>query len=240
MRGEGDRAMRPQFKLQLLLRWGLTSCGRRIPLCLREQRVLALLAVRGALPRPRLAGTLWPDSTDSRALDSLRVSLHHIHRQAAGLVLCSDGWLEISEHTQIDYRQLAESLTHWSSVGQLHPGEVEQLLQAGELLPDWDDLWLLPEQQQWRALRAATLQHCAGCLLGTDRADCAVRLARQALVLDPLSERAASTLAFAEARQGHRAAAAAGLLAFIDRLQMDLGMNPGPEITHTLAQLRSG
>lgn len=227
------------FDLQLLDRWLLTCQSQRIPLRLREQRVICLLALRSALSRRRLAGLLWPESTEARALDSLRVSLHHIHRQAPQLIISSEGWLEISEQTTVDLHQLRSELERWGANPNLNCTQVQQLLLNRELLPDWDAPWLAIEQEQLRQLRAQTLQACAVQLLESGQSRFAVALARAALALDPISESAANSLARAEAGAGNRASAAAGLLVFIEHLRAELGIAPGPELTHTLAQLRS-
>ncbi|MCW4464803.1 bacterial transcriptional activator domain-containing protein [Glutamicibacter sp. MNS18] len=229
----------PEFEVRLLERWRLLRDGSAVPLRLREQRVICLLALRGAMPRRRVAGILWPETTESRALDSLRVSLHHIHRQAPGLLGCSDGWLDLAEQTPVDVHRHTAELEKWGGTANLGCTELEQLLRGAQLLPDWDEPWLAADQEELRQLRARALQNAAHEQLARGNHHQALRLGRAALDLDPISESAASILARAEAGEGNRAGAAAGLLLFIKRLQEDLGIGPGPEVTRMLAQLRS-
>src|SRR5438046_5214348 len=76
------------LRIRLLGPYQATVNGR--PLALRhsrkEQWLLALLALRHdrAVERDWLAGTLWPESTESRALDYLRHSLTDL-RKALGV-----------------------------------------------------------------------------------------------------------------------------------------------------------
>ena len=65
------------FELSLLGSFRLCNCGTQVDIPSREQKLLALLALRGQTSRSRLAGILWPDATEARALAS-PVSYTHL------------------------------------------------------------------------------------------------------------------------------------------------------------------
>jgi len=47
----------------------------------RQQRLIAFLVLHArntAIPRQRVAGSLWPESSDAQALTNLRRELHHL------------------------------------------------------------------------------------------------------------------------------------------------------------------
>ena len=76
-------AGRPPLRLELLGGFRVLEESRapsRAP-SVRQQQIVALLilqARRGPIPRQRVAGFLWPDSSDEQALTNLRRELHHL------------------------------------------------------------------------------------------------------------------------------------------------------------------
>ncbi|MGH4010091.1 MAG: hypothetical protein ACRDTH_18380 [Pseudonocardiaceae bacterium] len=75
--------------------------GRRVVLRPSAQRVVALLAVRGALPRLDAAGMLWPDLTQGRALANLRTALWRVRNDGPGFVSEQGNVVRISD-VQVD------------------------------------------------------------------------------------------------------------------------------------------
>ena len=72
--------------LALLGGWTLVVDGDTVALGGREQRLCALLALTGTRARAQVAGILWPDSTDTRALASLRRAVAQTHQRCPGLL----------------------------------------------------------------------------------------------------------------------------------------------------------
>ena len=72
--------------LSLLGGWQLVVDGDVVALGGREQRLCALLALGGTRARAQVAGILWPDSTDARALASLRRAVAQTHQRCDGLL----------------------------------------------------------------------------------------------------------------------------------------------------------
>jgi DNA-binding SARP family transcriptional activator len=93
--------MRPQSKhienqrehahLQLFGWWQLTQGRRTVELGGREQRLTALLALRGRRPRLLVAATLWPDTLEDRARASLRTAIKRTQHDAPGLLAPTAG-----------------------------------------------------------------------------------------------------------------------------------------------------
>ena len=66
------------------------------------QRIPALLAVHGRVDRRDLAGKLWPELTQDRALSNLRTILWRLRSVVPGLVLDGMGICELSEGVHVD------------------------------------------------------------------------------------------------------------------------------------------
>src|SRR5262245_55719964 len=66
------------LKLQLLGGFAVTLDGRPLPVPKAQRKLLALLGLRRTTSRAEVAGTLWPEVTDARALGSLRTTLWRI------------------------------------------------------------------------------------------------------------------------------------------------------------------
>ena len=80
------RQIPPSHSLQLLGRFAARTNGDLLLLRPTTQRLVALLGVRGALPRSRAAGLLWEDLTEARALGNLRTVLWRARQDCPGLV----------------------------------------------------------------------------------------------------------------------------------------------------------
>jgi SARP family transcriptional regulator, regulator of embCAB operon len=225
-------------ELSLMGCWRLTYSGRVAHVCHREQRLLALLALYGPTARHRAAGLLWPDATESRALESLRVCLYRAARSAPGAVAGGSGWLSLGNDVQVDLHLLRQELEPRPNRRPEHVLDQLQGLHHAELLPDWDEEWLAGERQGLRQRMVALLQRLTQQLLECGEADRAVEAAEAALALEPLSERAATALARAQAHAGNGAVAVAGLMRFIRLLAEELGLTPTPEVLDTLEQVR--
>src|SRR3954454_14361835 len=61
------------FQLSLFQSWKLCRDSCVMHVAARQQRLITALAIHGTRPRSYLAGLLWPESGEARALESLRV-----------------------------------------------------------------------------------------------------------------------------------------------------------------------
>ena len=80
--------------------------------CVSEQRLVALLAVRGALPRSVVSGLLWPDANGPRAQGNLRTALWRLVKLGPGLMAVDGDRLALR----------AASPVHRSFIGRIEMG----------------------------------------------------------------------------------------------------------------------
>jgi hypothetical protein len=94
------------FDLALLGTFRLTADGRVVVLHEREQRVVALLAVRDrTMGRSALAGILWPDASDANALSSLRSALTRLPAELRDQLTVTPRDLTLSREVSVDLRR---------------------------------------------------------------------------------------------------------------------------------------
>ena len=97
--------------LSLLGGWQLVVDGDVVALGGREQRLCALLALSGTRARAQVAGTLWPDSTDARALASLRRAVAQTHQRCAGLLAADRTSIGLAADVVVDVDALRAAVT---------------------------------------------------------------------------------------------------------------------------------
>src|SRR5689334_4113104 len=141
---------RRHFSLRLLGQWRLVADGEDVALSHREQRLLALLGLLGQSSRTRVAGVMWPGTTDSVALARLRRAALLTHRRCPGLLQLQPHRLTIGLAADVEVDVHAVRRAAAATEHALTEGEARALLRelVGEqLLPDWYDDWVLPERE---------------------------------------------------------------------------------------------
>jgi DNA-binding SARP family transcriptional activator len=217
------------------LLWG-TSVQVSVPA--GSQRLLALLALHGgAIKRAAVAGMLWPDSSESHAYSNLRSALARLSRTARKALAVSKLELDLAEGVSVDIRQ-AQALARRLLDPALTPGRSELGTTAvaalsGDLLPQWDDDWLLLEAEDWRQLRLHALEALARRLIAAGRWGEAAHAACAAVRAEPLRESAHSALIQVHLAEGNQSEAVREFARYRALLQAELGLEP----THQLRQL---
>jgi DNA-binding SARP family transcriptional activator len=178
----------------------LVDGDAQVALAEGSQRLLALLALRGRpVKRLLVAGTLWPDVTESRAYASLRSALSRLYGMVRDAVEVNPSDLRLASSVRVDLRE-SQALAHrlLDAVDQpLHAADLSGAAIAalsGELLPDWYDDWVLLEAEDWRQLRLHALEALAGLLTVAGRYGDAAAAALAAVRADPLRESAHAAL----------------------------------------------
>lgn len=179
------------LSLSLLGPFRLEADSREIRLPTGAQRVVALLALQGRMSRSRLAGTLWPHSTEDRARACLRTSLWRANQVVPGVVAVTATTAELSARLMVDVQHLVrEARDAWrdgpSPAVQVRcvPGDVR------ELLPDWDDEWLTADRERMRQLQLHLQEALAEQLTSEGRYGLALEVALATLRLDVTRESA--------------------------------------------------
>lgn len=186
----GQDTTRP--RLQLCGTWRLRRYGNAVPVRPNEQRLLALLALRGSQPRTQLSGMLWPESSEAQATASLRSAIWRLRRSIPWTLSLARSDLGLGDDLAVDaveLRRAARALIDGSDpTSDAAAWHAELLVQAGELLAGWFDDWALIERERFRQLRVHALEAHAARLATRHRYAEALDAAFTALAAEPFRE----------------------------------------------------
>jgi SARP family transcriptional regulator, regulator of embCAB operon len=206
-----------------------------------SQRLLAFLALHGRMiKRAAVAGTLWPDASESRAYTNLRSALARLHGTAHKALATSKLELGLAEGVTVDIRRaqvLARRLLDPSVIpdrSKLGIDPVPAL--SADLLPDWYDDWVLIEAEDWRQLRMHALEALARRLIVLGRWGEAVDAAGAAVRAEPLRESGRAALIQVHLAEGNQSEAVREFTRYRALLDAELGIEP----TLRLRQLVQG
>ena len=230
-----------ELKLDMLGTWRLRRNGAALHVATRQQRLIAALALKGPHLRSYLVGLLWPEYPDSKALESLRVSVHLISRQVPGLLVNEGRMLSLRDRVDVDLQRVRLQIRALGQ-GEYGPGTTSLLhdLRDAQLLPGWYEDWVMIEQTrlQQERLRAFTDISTASLALGD--MGTAEAAAEAALAVEPLYETAVTLLIRAEMGQGNPAAALRAYERYRRQLKEDMGLPPSKSVGELLAAVLAG
>jgi len=192
------------------------------------QRLLALLAVLGPLRREAAAAALWPASGPATALGNLRNALHRLRQDTIGAVTASSSVLHLSG---IDTDIAAMRAWAWEAVRGEGAWAGPPDVPGQDILPSWDDEWLVQPREEFRLTRIYALEAAAQRLLTAGRFGESAGLAGAAVRADPLRESANRLLIEAHMRNGNRFDASSQYAAYRDLLAEELDVSPGRAVT---------
>jgi DNA-binding SARP family transcriptional activator len=201
----------------------------RLPLL--AQRLAVLLAVRGeAMDRSRAAGILWPEVDTHHALANLRTALWRLRSTRFQLVEPVGQVLQLSSGVAVDLRE-CEEVARRVLRGDL-PREDALTASAAlswDVLPDWDDEWLVFDRERFRELRLHALERlCDQLTQWGDHAE-AVECGLLAIEAEPLRESAHRALMRAHISEGNYAQATQHLRMLERQLWQELEVEPSQE-----------
>lgn len=194
------------------------------------QRVLALLGLRHMLDRSMTAGTLWPSGSERRACANLRSALWRINGVLSGLIRSSRKRLTLDPGVEVDVDTLISlaSLLHAGDCPTASGNRLE--LPVGELLPTWEDEWVLLERARLRQVQLYALTDLARiCMTAGDFAG-AVDAAHRALRLDTLRESTYRVLVQTYVKTGDYAEALRCFDSYRRLLSTELSIEPSPQM----------
>jgi DNA-binding SARP family transcriptional activator len=226
------------FQLSLLQSWQLRQGTDVVYVATRQQRLIAALAINGPRPRSYLVGLLWPECRESKALQSLRVSVHLVSRQVPGLLINGGTVLSLSELVDVDFHRVRDQIRELSRNG-LNGNVASCLnqLRDAELLPGWYDDWVLFEQSRLRQDRLHAFQIIARESLARCDYESALEASEAALELEPLYESAVGLLIQAERELGNNAAALRAFETYQVKLKEDMGLAPSGAIQSLVSEI---
>ena len=225
-----------------------TSTG--VPVLLPTKRAKALLTYLALHPgkpqaRSKLAGLLWEDSSDDRALASLRQTLSALRKAAAAaggdlLINRGDSVLLAPAVLDVDVDRFEHLIgsskpTDLEAADSLYQGE---FLEGFELRSSELQRWIRAERERLheKALEGLTklLSHTADDG-GIERG---IRTATRLLLLDPLRESVQRTLMELYCKQGRHAAALHQYRVCAELLAKELGVEPEPATKALYREIR--
>jgi DNA-binding SARP family transcriptional activator len=166
------RAASSDVRLGLLDGFEVLADGAPVALPFAAQRLVAFVALQARpVLRERVAGTLWPDTTEVRAAGNLRSTLWRIQKRAPHLLAVDARTLQLGPTVEVDVRADPSTFT-------------------AELLPGWYDDWVLLERERFRQLALRALD--AACELHVRAGELgeALEAGLLAVSLEPLRESA--------------------------------------------------
>jgi len=219
-------------ELTVLGRFSCRSGGRPLLLTPRGERLLAYLALhRAPVRRDQLFGALWGDTTDGRASSNLRSTLWRLPRTEAGpLVDAGDGHVRLAAHVTVDLWRVEAG----------EPEGRESSLLAGDLLPGWDDDWVVGERERYRQLRLHALEDLCAHRRTEARFSDALRLGLVAVQSEPLRETAHRQVIEVHLAEGNACEALRQYDAFRRLLQAELGLPPSPAMRRLVDEVLEG
>ncbi|MGX9787904.1 AfsR/SARP family transcriptional regulator [Mycobacterium sp. MMS18-G62] len=221
--------------LSLMGGFALRVTGKHLSLPLHARRVLAYLSldkmVAPDCDRGILADRLWADASYERSRASLRTALWRIRCAATDLVTGDANRLALGESVSVDvhqFRRQAEDLLNeqlpWHRE---HSGFMGR---TAELLPGWDEDWLLLAREQLRQLRLHALEASAARLQAAGRYPEAIDIMLAVIADEPLRESAHAALIDAHLRQGNLCEARRQFSTMARLLWNELRVRPAPEL----------
>jgi adenylate cyclase len=245
----------PRFALSLLGSFQATLDGQPVTAfeSAKARALLAYLAVESERPhtREKLAGLLWPDSTESAARGSLSQALTNLRhvlgerdddppvllasRQAIQFNHESDPFVDVLAFTDLTGRR---DLTGLEQAVALYRGRFLE----GFSLPGSSEFeeWLLLEQEYLHRRAVEVLARLAAAYEERGEIDRALAFAWRQLELDPWRESAHRQAMRLLARSGRRDAALAQYQACCRQLADELAAEPSPETVQVYEQIRDG
>ena len=220
--------------LHLLGHFRLEYGAAAVDVCAGGRRLLAYLGLHRQATRTVLAGTLWPDATEERAHGSLRTTLWRLHRGHGPLVRSDQDTLTLEDSVLVDAQALAESARRVVGGDQVP----HQLLFDGDLLPGWDEHWVVFERERLRQLRLHALDALAEQFIAQGCPSLALEAALESVRIEPLRESAHRLVVSAHLAEDNVAEAVRHFRAFRELLRRELGVEPSARLTSALPLTR--
>lgn len=231
-----------EVRLHLLGGFRLTHGDRPVVVPRGLQRVIALIGLRPSATRSHLAGLLWPDAAEDRALSSLRTALWRLRQDPCCPLTTTGDTVRLDAEVRVDVDDLVGTAARVRE-GQ-DPHGAEAALDAGrhDLLPGWYDDWVLADRERLRQLRLHMLEQVAGQYLAAGRHGEALDAALEAMAAEPLRETPHRLVVRIHLAEGNAFEAVHAYYVYRDLLLRELRLEPSPAMSalldDTLAPIR--
>ncbi|MBQ0901153.1 BTAD domain-containing putative transcriptional regulator [Micromonospora sp. U21] len=206
------------------------------------QRVIALIGLRPGATRSQLAGLLWPDASEERALSSLRTALWRLRQDPCCPMTATGDTVRLGPAVRLDVDDLVGTAARVRDGDD--PRTAAGALAAGrhDLLPGWYDDWVLLDRERLRQLRLHMLEQVAGQHLVAGRHGEALEAALEAMAAEPLRETPHRLVVRIHLAEGNAFEAVHAFYVYRDLLRRELRLEPSPAMSalldDTLAPIR--
>jgi non-specific serine/threonine protein kinase len=235
----------PLIEVRLLGAFSVKSGRKAVTLTSRPaQSLFAYLILNAgtAFRREKLAGMLWPDSTEEAARDYLRHALWRIRKALQEAAAASH--LEADDLT-IGFNAAADIMLDTATVkGAAGAADVEALKQAlsaygGELLPGFYEDWVVLEREHLRAVFEREMERLLGLLQNSGRWPEVLEWAEKWIAFGQKPEPAYRALMLAHAANGDMSKVAATYERCVSTLK-DFGVAPSEQTRALFDEIKSG
>ncbi|SCF10388.1 DNA-binding transcriptional activator of the SARP family [Micromonospora coriariae] len=206
------------------------------------QRVIALIGLRPGATRSQLAGLLWPEASEERALSSLRTALWRLRQDPCCPMSVTGDTVRLGPEVRLDVDDLVGTAARVRDGDD--PRTAAGALAAGrhDLLPGWYDDWVLLDRERLRQLRLHMLEQVAGQHLAAGRHGEALEAALEAMAAEPLRETPHRLVVRIHLAEGNAFEAVHAFYVYRDLLRRELRLEPSPAMSalldDTLAPIR--
>jgi DNA-binding SARP family transcriptional activator len=227
-------------ELSLFGGFELKLSGKKVSLPRHARRVLAYLSVNKMVAddcdRQVMADRLWTDSPPERSRASLRTAIWRIRCIDAELLVGDSERVALADAVAVDvheFRRHADEMLS-DEVDWRPLIEVPLLRSPCELLPGWDEDWLVLTREQLRLLRLHALEHLAKRMCERGFHPQAIDTILRVVVDEPLRESAQAILIRAHLHAGNAAEACRQYHKFKKDLWNQLGLRPSADLSGLL------
>jgi DNA-binding SARP family transcriptional activator len=222
--GEETHVREHAIRLRILGGFRLLVDGRPAVVPIQAQRLLGLLAVRPCETRTAAAGLLWGDVTQERAQANLRNAAWRLNAVSDRILAASRCSIALGPAVSLDLAD-ARSAARALANGELVDAAALDLL-AEDLLPGWDEDWLVIERERQRQVRLHAVEALSRLLRERGRHGEAVAAALTAVGAEPLRESAQRVLVEAHIAEGNVSEAVRQARSYRELLRLELGIAP--------------
>jgi DNA-binding SARP family transcriptional activator len=233
------RAPLESVRLRLTTEFELLVGGSPVSVPHAPQRLLAYLALaRHPVDRPTLGGALWPDVPQRQANGSLRSALWRCNWLGDPILRLPDERLALDPTIDVDVDDLADAyLRITSGNGADALGRLPELIQGAEILPTWDEEWLVGERERYRQLRLHALERAGELLLAAGEYVQAIDIGLAVLQSEPLRESAHRLVVQVHLHEGNLTDAVRQYRRYEGLLREELDVPPSPRMATIMESL---
>lgn len=234
-------AERSLIRIQVLNGCVIGRAGQPLNVPLTSQRVAAFLALQ-TVPtrRSEVASRLWCGSGHASGQACLRSALWRLQDAcgSAEVVDATRTHLRLSCAVSVDLRAQVAIATQLLHSPEIQEEDLDLELLEGELLPDWNDEWVLIERDRLRQLRLHALESFGRHMIELGRYGAAAEAGFAGLRADPLRESSHQLLIETYLAEGNRADALRQYEHYRRLLKRKLGLQPHARFLSLLREVR--